>query len=214
MDSAFVIRLSYGPALEPEWRLRADLFRDRVLPRLRDQTIPADIWVWTHSRHADEARSWDVQTFTVENAPDFLSAKNTPWSDVRGMPRYAVQMLLGSDDLIGPEFHATAIRSLSGIPERRAIVTFQPHKYDLASGRTYRMPDYTPDRCSPFVALRQDVDDPAYTWVWTRGHTRLHETVDRVVVVPEGHALLTVHTRNLSTDLTSADEETEAPPWL
>lgn len=213
-EAAFIIRLSYGPLLEPEWRSRSDLFRRYCLPRLRGQTESADIWVWTHPRHVDEARAWGVKTFTVRGTPGVLSARHTAWSDVQGLPRYSVQLLLGSDDIVGPEFVAAALRALASIRIPRALVTFQPLKMDLASGRLYTMVSYSTDRPSPFVALRQP-DDERYAWVWALGHTRLHKIADVTVLGPSGHAVLVVHGQNLSTEIVSTDRRTaERPTWL
>lgn len=212
-EGAFIIRLCYSD--EERWRFRADLFRSRVLPRLRRQSVPADIWVWTHPRHAAEAAQWpDVRTFTVDDPPEGHSVDIRRWRQVHGLPRYPIQILMGSDDLIGPGFVHTALDELAKIPGPHAIVAFQPLKYDLDTGRVFEMAPYTETYLPPFLALRQPTDDPRYNWVWAMGHTKLHHLVARVVLVPAGKCLLSVHGRNHTTGLLETERETGAPPWL
>lgn len=157
-----------------------------------------------------------LRTFVVrgDNGRQHPVTSSFPWQAVRGLPRYPVQVLLGSDDLVGPDFLRTALDALAPMTEQRAIVTFQPYKADVLNRRFYHMRRYRPDKCSPFLAYRQEPKDPRYTWVWARGHTLLHQRADRVVVIPEGHCALAVHAYNDSSSVVERDVPCDPPTWL
>jgi hypothetical protein len=230
-EAAAIIRLCYPPGIpDAEWRWRSDWFRDAVLPRLFDQEdAELDVWVWVHPRHRAEIAAMDARlhTFDVAQTQPFrrhpISGMGYPWSAVRGLPRYPVQVLLGSDDLVCPHFLRIALNELARLPQPRALVHFQPFKYDVENGKVYdcgiSVPHtgeyrYHNTMTSMFLALRQPVDDGRYSWVWARGHTKLYQLADQVQLVPEGHALLSVHRWNDSTKITRADKPLPAVDWL
>lgn len=168
-----------------------------------------------------------VRTFEVAQTGTFrrhpISGMAYPWANVRGLPRYPVQILLGSDDLVCPRFVRIALDELAKIPQPRALVHFQPYKYDVASGRVYDCGISVPSTgeyryhnrmTSMFLALRQPVKDSRYSWVWARGHTKCYLLADGVRLVPEGHALLSVHQWNDSTKITSADKPMPEVDWI
>jgi hypothetical protein len=203
LNPALIIRLCYargGNEVARRWRF--DWFREQVLPRILRQDAALDLWLWINpaDRTEIEAMSPRIRTFTVASGASPLDSQH-PWSKVRGLPRYGVQFRIDSDDLIGPQFVSTALRTLDDVAGRRALVYFQPYKLDVARGDVYAAKPYRDDRPSPFLALRQPVDVPGadYIWVYSRGHTKLWRLVDAVRAIPEGHCWQTVHQFNAST---------------
>jgi hypothetical protein len=199
-EAAAIIRLCYPPAVgagEPNAEWRIDHFARRVLPRLLAQP-ELDIWVWVHPRHAERVGALDASARTFTTDPMGVGTKPLPWAAVRGMPRYRDQVLLGSDDYLGPEFMRTARTALGSSP--RGLVTFQPGLLDLPTGKVYLMPPYRVDRPSPICVLRQDPRAANYTWVWALSHTRLHEVARPATLIRDRmHALLVTHAYNDST---------------
>lgn len=220
--AAIIIRLCYYlPGVDETARAwRFAFFRDHVLPRLFAQDSPVDVWVWVHERHAAEVEAMDprVRTFTVDlDHPgsvlfDGTTLRGFPWRAVRGLPRYEHQVLMGSDDLIGPSFVSVARATLAHYP--RALATVQPLMLDWPTGRLFEMPAWR--RPSPFVVLRQPIADPRYTWVWSEDHRKLGRLVPKVVYLPAGQAVMTVHGRNDGTTLRSAKHQLDRSTlaWL
>lgn len=233
-EAAAIIRLCYDERVSPEeWRWRSGWFRDEVLPRLLDQRgAECDVWVWVHPRHRAEIEAMNqrVRTFTVDQPRPLIRPRISrnpgyPWRLVHGLPRYRVQLLLGSDDLVSPDFVRVSLEELRLCKRPRAIVHHQPYKYEVATGRIFdcgiSVPrtgeyHYRNNMTSMFVAMRQPVGDARYTWVWAAGHTRLWTLVNEVRLVPAGHCLLSVHGYNDSTTITTADTPLPAVelPWL
>jgi hypothetical protein len=232
-QAAAIIRLCYPPGIgdQAEIAWRFGWFRSDVLPRIfQQQDAECDVWVWVHPRHKAEIEAMDprIRTFTVRDSKRLIRhpIRNAhPWGSVHGLPRYPVQLLFGSDDLIGPQFLSTALATLAAMRAPRALVHFQPYKFDVATRQVYdcgiSVPHtgeyhYRNDMPSMFQAFRQPVTDSRYTWVWARGHTRMHTVADEVALVPAGHCLLSVHRYNDSTKITGADAPLpdRRPDWL
>lgn len=222
-DVAAVIRLCYFPRFDEKNRLwRFAFFREHVLPRLLAQTVPTDVWVWVHERHLEESREFfgpDVHLFTVDlKHPRYVRFAETeimgyPWQAVRGMPMYRYQVLMGSDDLVAPDFVEVSIRALDPYLEPRALATHFPSMIDVRTGKCYEMAPWP--RPSPFVVLRQrPLSVVGYTWVWARAHNHLQRIVDRVVYLPAGRAFMAVHDYNDGTRVNLEAPQIPRPDWL
>lgn len=214
-DVAVLIRLCYYPESKKHtdesiaWRF--DWFQRQVLPRLfaQEGDIPFDVWVWAHPRHAAEIEAMDprIRTFTVNSTPAHLEGTH-PWTQVKGLPRYPIQLRLDSDDLVAARYVARALEALNSVPRRhRALAHFQPYKVDIETGLTYWCAPgygkgaYGPKKISAFCALRQPTAHPRYSWVYGVGHTELWRFADRVVAIEEGHCWAACHSHNDSTEV-------------
>lgn len=212
--AAMLIRLAYAPSYDEAARAwRFAYFREHVLPRILHQRgADFDLWIWVNPAHRAEVEAMDprIRTFTVRRALPLES--RIPWADVRELPRYAVQIRLDSDDLIGPRFVSTALQTLRTMPAPRALVFFDPWKLDIATGRIYlHHREYRRHRASAFLALRQPGDAEPYLWVYGIGHTRMHRQADAVRGIGLGHAWMSVHGLNDTTALHRKDTLIDAP---
>jgi hypothetical protein len=201
-----LIRFCYAPD-DPARAWRFDWFRSQVLPRiLAQRRAKFDLWLWLNPADRAEIEAMDprIQTFTVATTGNPAQVR-LPWSQVRGLPRYPVQVRIDSDDLIGPDFVATARRQLRQLRPARALVFFQPWKLDVATGRVYESRVYSRRKVSMFLAMRQPVERSDYRWVYGRGHMKMHALVDAVGEIPLGHCWLACHQFNDSTAIRSGD---------
>jgi hypothetical protein len=221
VNAALLIRLCYPTELDDATRWRFYYFQHEVLPRiLHQEDAEFDLWLWVNPLHRKLFQAMDerVKTFTVATVMHPLETI-IPWSAVRDLPRYPIQLRLDSDDLIGPRYVATALRKLRQMEERRALVFFQPWKYDVATRRVfifYRT--YAKKRPSAFLALRQPVTKKDYSWVYGRGHTKMHRLAEAAKGIPLGHCWMSCHSYNDSTGLDRRDTPTEEraaqpSPW-
>jgi hypothetical protein len=224
---AAVIRLCYFPGSQQDalFARRLQFFKDQCLPRLMRQTVHTDVWVWVHPRHMQMAKMAfavdDVHLFMVDLRSMSVRFADTqirgyPWSAVRGMPRYQHQVLLGSDDLLGPEFVSLALQKLSEIDDPRAsarsLVSHRPRALHMPTMKCYAMPRWnTP---SPFVVLKQHEEAPNYTWVWAHAHNRLHMIVDTWAWIDGYQALMCINADNDGTRFDDNWTEVDRPSWL
>lgn len=220
IHAAAIIRFSYPATVDPaEWRWRFERFRRVTLPALRAQTVPLDVWVWVDERHRDEVAALDVHTFSVDEPPYEKRRyifSSFPWSAVHGLPKYALQLSLGSDDVVAPTFLAAAELALEG-KATPAIATPQPWKYDVKRHRAYRMGyRYHEGKPSPFLVIKQPVESMPFLWPWAAGHMSIAPLAASVTVMPEGYAALAVHGWNDSTTITPQERPLGAsfPSWV
>lgn len=221
---AAIIRLCYF-GQDALFARRLDFFRYNTLPALMKQTVHTDVWVWVHPRHvqmtkmalaADDVRLFSVDLRSMSIAFAETVIRGYPWSAVRGMPRYTHQILLGSDDLLGPEFTSVSLAKLMEFDDprasARALVSHRPWALDVNTGRCYEMPRWS--TTSPFVVLKQHEEAPNYTWVWAHAHNRLHAIVDRWAWIEGGNALMGINADNDGTKLNENWREVGRPLWL
>lgn len=219
-EVAAIIRLCYeeGTSNDEEVAWRVGWMEQHVLPRIRDQrdVEPPDIWLWVHPRHRGLGKRLGVGTFLVDGS-GALEGRH-PWSRVRDLPRYRDQLRLDSDDLIGPRYVRTMLDTLDREEVRggrRIIAHAQPYKVDVRTGRVYMCfpgagrGHYSPRKISAFMALRQDVKDRDYEWVYSVGHTKLYRIADQVApLVGEGYCwAATGHGFNDSTEIYPYDKQ-------
>lgn len=226
-DAAMLIRFAYAegyPEAARAWRFA--WFREQTLPRiLAQRDADFDLWLWINEKHRAEveAMSPRIRTFTADHILP-LDAR-IPWSAAHDLPRYPIQLRLDSDDLIGPDYVSTARTALAGLRAPRALVWFQPYKVDVVTQKLYWCAPmrrttryaYGNDRPSAFLALRQPVDHPDYSWVYGRGHMKAHLLADEVAPAGVGHCVAACHAHNDSTAIVRGDTlipDRRRPEWL
>lgn len=209
-----LIRFYYEPSYSEEaFRWRLTWMREKVLPRIFAQRgAPRfDVCLWVHPRHRDEIAAIDPRIRTFDIVPGTPIMARHRWSRVRGLPRYDVQLRLDADDLISPDYVATALARLARMKAPRALVFFQPYKVDVGTGEVFWCAPssgrgaYGPQKVSAFCALRQPTTARGYEWVYGLGHTKLFRFVDQVAAIPEGHCWAACHGFNDTTEVYAHD---------
>ena len=208
LNAAFIIRFHY-PEDDPRVPFRLSYFRDRVLPRIREQTYrDFDICVRCYPHHAQEFRDMGCIPFHVDNEGERYRLKNSrrwfvdfvSWDHVMGLPQYPVQMGLDSDDLIAPDYVSLVMDEVEKANGVRTHIFFQPGVYYYETDR-YALNDLGPSSTYTGSAFFAIYPPPGgrYDFAYQRGHLRMPCTFDRRVVIPYGHCWATVHHCNETT---------------
>lgn len=214
MTYAFIIRMHY-PERDPRFPWRIAYFQSMVLPRILAQTEQRfDICIRCHSRDAALLENLHprIKTFGVADEEERHITKYrreyfedfAPWSSVVGLPKYDVQLGLDSDDLIDPEYVATARKvieqHIESHPGKSLHLSFQPELFDLAKLKTFPIcVRYTPQRGSAFFAIYQPPDTGRYVFAYECSHLQLWRFFSRSVTILPGRCWATAHHLNEST---------------
>jgi hypothetical protein len=210
LETAFITRFHY-PLDHPDFKWRFNYYKEQVLPRLQNQTIPVQIWVWCEPHHEHLFKELGVNTFQATYTPekvkhftDFTSYKNTI-----GLPMFDVQIGIDSDDLAYPDLAEKALEEIKSSGKEKVLLSFQPLKFDLKTKRKYVMPNYQKkNRCSPCYAIKQPKDINSYKFIYYRCHYRMNTDLffDQVIHVNNTYVMMTIHDLNDTTKIKPTDQ--------
>src|SRR5690554_1734409 len=201
--AAFITRLHY-PRNHPDWQWRLKYYSDRVLPSILNQTDQDfDIWVWCEPHHVSEVKGLHrrIRTFWApyQAKGEKYLADQVQYDQTVGLPKYKLQIGIDSDDFISKKLLQKARSICKG--EQSTVVSFQPVLFDVKTKRCFYMKRrYGPNFGSAVFAFYQPNLDN-YQFAYTVGHRSLPKLAEKVVVVPEGYAFVSIHDRNYSTRL-------------
>jgi len=210
MNKIAVITRFHYPKDDPEYRWRLDYYRDEVLPRLlRQYCQDFDIWIWCEPWQEKELKSLSprIRTFraTYAKRDSHLFIDYTLWENVFGLPKYEIQVGLDSDDLVAPGFIEKIQELCQG--DKSLLLSFQPIKFDIATGNRYHMDQYTEQRGSPIFAFYQpDIYTKDFKFAYHTSHLRMPVLAQKRIIVPEGYAYMSIHDRNDSTRIKKTDK--------
>lgn len=206
-----VITRFHYPLNHPDFAWRFEYYKKEVFPRLLAQTDQGfDIAIWCEPHHEDLFKQLHsgpgLITFQAEyqKRDSHLFIDYTDWSKVTGLEKYETQIGLDSDDLVEPTFIAT-VRSLAQ-GDKSILMSFQPTKYDLATGKRYQMRQYDAGYGSPIFAFYQP-DGSHFKFAYHTSHLRMPLVADKVVLVKEGLVQMSIHGKNDSTKIKPTDKE-------
>jgi len=208
MKKAFIIRFHYTKD-DPKFEWRFQYFKEEVLPRILAQTDQDfDIAIWCEKHHEDIFRSLSqkIKTFqaTYAKRDSHLFIDYTEWENVSGLGKYNIQIGLDSDDLIETNFVETVTKLCTG--HKSILISFQPVKMDIFTGERYKMDQYSQFRGSPIFAFYQpNLDD--YKFAYHTSHLRMPKIAQRIIIIPEGYAMMSIHGKNDSTKIKATDKK-------
>jgi len=206
---AMIIRFHYL-ANDQRFNWRFSYFVRAVLPRILRQRYSAfDICVRCNPIHAQRFRALSPRIITFQVDNEHASYKKlgrktyfydfVPWSSVRGLPQYDVQIGLDSDDLISDHYVAKTMDVVHKYPTSPTHVTFQPEIFRLKTKTFERFPVmFHSQKGSAFMALSQP-DKVNYRFIYEQSHLTLGRLARRSIVLPKGDCWHTVHDFNEST---------------
>ena len=208
MKIAFIIRFHYKKDDE-RFNWRFNFFKDEVLPRIKAQTHKDfDICVWCNPWHKELFEGLGVKTFNAtyvkkdtKHFTDF-----TDWSNVHGLEMYDIQIGLDSDDLVEPTLVEKTVSLFNG-KEGKLLISFQPKKVDIVTGKSYLMKNYKKmNRCSPCFAILQ-TDKSDYRFAYYRSHYRMNQDKWDEVMYVDDQVTMAIHHQNDSTTIKKEDKE-------
>jgi hypothetical protein len=215
MKQVAVITRFHYPKGHPDFKWRLDFYKNEVFPRLLTQIDQEfDIWLWIEPHHEKQVK-FDprINTFTVDcnvrknQYGHFID--HTPWSKVKGLPKYDVQVGLDSDDLVEPKFISKIKRLATG--NKSIHISFQPIKMDMKTGKKYQMrfcgnkTKYNAENgTSPVFAIYQPRKDK-YKFAYEHDHLFIFKHFDMLKLVGEGYVYMGIHGKNDSTRITKKD---------
>lgn len=213
-DTAIITRFHY-PEGDNNYKWRFDYYKNEVLPRLLAQTDnDFDIWIWCEpwQKTRLEQLHYKIHTFSATYAKrdSHLFIDYTPYSSTEGLPMYAIQIGLDSDDLVRPNFIKRVHELCQG--EFTRHISFQPKKYDIKTGKKYLMDQYTINRGSPIFAHYQPDylfgragAEENFKFAYHTSHLRMPLLAQEVILVPEGLVFMSIHDLNDSTKIKAKD---------
>jgi hypothetical protein len=204
---SFITRFHYLETSN-EFLWRFDYYKNNVLPRILNQTnTDFDIWIWCEKKHDEMFKSLSnkINTFSAtylkRDSKYFIDY--TTWNEVKGLPKYNIQIGLDSDDLIEPTF-VEKVKELS-IGNKTIFISFQPMKLDIKNNKKYLMDKYTTKRGSPIFAFYQpDLTD--FKFAYHTSHLLMPNIVDKVILIQEGYCYMSIHNLNDSTKIKPTDK--------
>jgi hypothetical protein len=191
-----------------EWRY--EYYKDKVLPCLlaqTDQDFCINIWCEPHHDELFKSLSDKINIIRIDKTNFHWNGNSirdfANWSGVEGMDIAKIQVGLDSDDLLEPDFIAK-VRELS-VGDKARLMSFQPIKLDVKSGKKYKMKNYEMrKRCSPVFATYQPKDN---VFAYYRSHYRMNKDPRwEVIYIPEGYCTMSIHSFNNRTKIIGEDE--------
>lgn len=213
-EIAVVTRLHYDFG-DAKFLPRVGMYEEYALKSLLNQTDPHfDIWVWAeeHHRKTIEKIHPRIKVFTADWVRRGSPHKTkfwidyTPFSKVKGLPKYTTVVSLDSDDELDP--HGISNIRWHSTGDVNKAISFQPIKRDLTTGKRYRMKSYElRKKMAPIFALYQP-NDP-YLFIYEYGHySKMPEKfAGNIVYIDEGKTYMNIHDFNESTSVISEDVE-------
>lgn len=208
MKSTVIITRFHYPKEDRKFNWRFEYFKNSVLPKILDQSDnDFDIAIWCEKHHEDLFKSLSprIKIFqaSYEKRNSGLFIDYTAWENVTGLGKYVIQIGLDSDDLISRDFIKKTKSLCNGY--QTILVSFQPVKKDIKTGKRYAMDQYTRLRGSPIFALYQPNLEDDYKFAYHTSHLRMALITKKVILVPEGYVEMSIHDQNDSTKIKITD---------
>lgn len=205
-DLAIITRFHY-PQDHPDFEWRFEYYRTQVLPRLLKQTDSNfDIWIWCEPHHDKDFLDLNPRinvfhgTFRPREGRFFNDSTN--FSNIEGLPKYRIQFGLDSDELVSKNIVRKAKMHCTG--NQSVLVSFQPVLRDLKTGNLYYMKrKYNKKFASAVLAYYQPDLGDEFKFLYHTTNHRMVKYANKVVVVPEGYAEVSIHDFNSSTRIHS-----------
>lgn len=211
-----ITRLHYDLG-NPKFAKRVELFKQHTLPSLLAQTDQDfDIWIWTEAHHDEAVKAihprinvfhgnWVKREKAATGVKKYF-IDYTPYKDIIGLPAYATQLNLDSDDTLSPDAVAEVKKHAQG--DKILVISLQPLKIDLRTGKRYHMHNYPGARCAPIFALYQPLEHPKpFMFVNEFGHMRAGRHAEGKVALPEGFSFMNIADHNESTAIGDVGDE-------
>lgn len=204
MSTAIITRFHY-PKGHPKFKWRFDYYAREVLPRIFQQTDQNfEIWIWCEPHHDKLFRLLSPRinifhaTYQPRKSRFFIDF--TPFENTDGLPKFNVQVGLDSDELIEPDYIEKIHEHCTG--NQKKCIMFQGLLLDVRTGKKYHMRRTYGEHfgSAMFAFYQPDIVDDYFFILQTSGH-RAPKFAEKVIVVPEGYVLVSVHGHNDSTSL-------------
>lgn len=208
MNNTVIITRFHYPKNHPDFQWRFEYYKKEVLPRLMRQSDQGfDIAIWCEKHHEEIFRglSPKIRIFQAKylKRDSRLFIDYTDWTSVKDLPKYKIQIGLDSDDLVSSEFIKMVHLLCQG--DDSILASFQPIKKDIETGKKYKMDQYNKKRGSPIFAFYQP-DFNNYKFAYHTSHLRMPLIAEKVIIVPEGYAEMSIHQKNDSTKIKLTDK--------
>lgn len=213
MTAAFIIRFHYEEN-DPRFEWRFNYFKEEVLPRILAQTNQ-DFMIAIRCNHAHDKLFKDlsekIKVFHVFNEEAKYKTGGSgakyfydfvPWSQIKDLKKYDIQMGLDSDDLIDPNYYQRIIAQLQCHDLTKSLhISFQPRLLDVKTKQDFPIKQiYSPEKGSAFFALYQP-DKENFHFAYEISHLRLGTLASKSITVGEGYCFASCHDLNESTHL-------------
>lgn len=204
MDTAVITRFHY-PKGHPKFLWRFSYYARETLPALLNQTDDNfDIWVWCEPHHDKMFRRLHprIKVFhgTYEKRDSHLFIDYTSYENIRGLPKYKIQIGLDSDDIPEPGLVEHARANCKGT--QSIHISYQPILLDTTTGNKFHMKRvYGGHFGSAIFAFYQPDLGNNWKFAYHTSHIRLPRLAKIKKRVSEGFVLVSLHQQNDSTNL-------------